>query len=378
VIVRTVAPDGLPRPTGEEGHFLLDAIWSHFSKHLAWPIFDDIDRELYTSGLEWESAVQQLCPALLRGLDPNILRTPQDTQQLSLTIAGAANCAGSGLALKAFLLMVRTAATIEKTWRPSRPGERPTLTPEALKPEPGTDAQGLTKQTAIAAAVLGFSEPCFGGGGHDPAKLTWSVNFSRDVRPFAGVTRLEDYWQIRERLLGPERSEADRRPFSTRRPEVVLQPPLFGAPIPTVEASEPGPMEITCMVHPLIAEVAAERFAGGFYLDAVRSALQAVEHRVQTMVGSTEIGERLMGIALGKPGPKIIVTRSTGASLDSEQTGMQFLFKGAMGALRNPRSHGPDEKDERDEAQEILAFASFLMRRLDIEDEKRNAAEVQP
>jgi uncharacterized protein (TIGR02391 family) len=369
VIVRTVAPDGLPRPTGEEGHVLLDAIWSHFAAHLAWPVFDDIDRELYASGLEWESAVQQLCPALMRGLDPNILYTPQSTQQLSLTIAGAANCAESGPALKAFLLMVRTAATIEKTWRPPHPGGQPVVTQELLEPEPGTDPSGLTKEAACAAAVLGIHEPCFSGGGHDPAELTWNLHFGRDIRPFGGVTSLEDYWQIRERVVGPQRTESDRRPFSMRQQEIVLQPPLFAAPAPAIEPSESGPMEISCLLHPRIADVAAERFAGGFYNDAVRSALQAVEHRVQTMVGSTEIGEKLMGIAFGKPGPKITVTRSTGPSLDSEQTGMQFLFKGAMGALRNPRSHGPDEKDERDEAQEILALTSFLMRRLDIGDE---------
>ncbi|WP_424855624.1 TIGR02391 family protein [Streptomyces sp. SAI-170] len=46
----------------------------------------------------------------------------------------------------------------------------------------------------------------------------------------------------------------------------------------------------------------------------------------------------------------------------------------ARGALRNPRMHGPDEKDARDEADEMLVFASFLMRRLDIEDEKREVA----
>jgi uncharacterized protein (TIGR02391 family) len=139
-------------------------------------------------------------------------------------------------------------------------------------------------------------------------------------------------------------------------------------------------MEVTCMLHPLIAEVAAERYSGGFYYDAVRSALQAVEHRVQNLAGTTEVGERLMGFAFGnKPDPpKITATRSTGGSLESEQNGMQFLFKGAMGALRNPRMHGPDEKDARDEADEMLVFASFLMRRLDIEDEQRIAASSGP
>ncbi|ATY99868.1 TIGR02391 family protein [Streptomyces cavourensis] len=134
------------------------------------------------------------------------------------------------------------------------------------------------------------------------------------------------------------------------------------------------------MLHPLIAEVTAERYSGGFYYDAVRSALQAVEHRVQNLVGITEVGERLMGIAFGnKPDPlKVTVTRSRGGSLESEQNGMQFLFKGAMGALRNPRMHGPDEKDARDEADEMPVLASFLMRRLDIEDEQRKAASSVP
>ncbi|WP_268830779.1 TIGR02391 family protein [Streptomyces sp. R527F] len=62
---------------------------------------------------------------------------------------------------------------------------------------------------------------------------------------------------------------------------------------------------------------------------------------------------------------------------------MQVLFKGATGALRNPRMHGPAEEDDRDEAEEMLVFASFRMRRLDIEDKRRKqeapqAAASQP
>ncbi|MFD3495869.1 TIGR02391 family protein [Streptomyces sp. NPDC058690] len=374
MIVRTIAPEGLPRPTGEEGHVLLDAIWSLFTERLVWPVFDDIDRALYGQGLEWESAVQQLCPALLRGLDPNVLHTPQADQQLSLTVAGAANCTESGPVLKAFLLMVRKAADIERTWRPPTPGATPELTNEDLKfVTSGTDLIGPSRRTAGAAMELGIQEPCFQGGGINPDELGWRLYFTRSIRPFAGVMNLQDYWRIRAQALGAERTEADLRPFSKREPEVMLQPPLFAEPAPA--AVSPESMSVTCNLHPLIAEVAVERYNRGAYNDAVRSAFQAVEHRVQTLAGSSEIGERLMGIALNvKPGPPMLtVTRSTGGSLESEQTGMQFLFKGAMGALRNPRSHGPDEKDDRDEAEEMLVFASFLMRRLDIEDDKRKA-----
>jgi uncharacterized protein (TIGR02391 family) len=162
---------------------------------------------------------------------------------------------------------------------------------------------------------------------------------------------------------------------------VVIYPPLFAAPVVAVVPPQADSMEITCSLHPLIAEVAAKRFESGHYVDAVSRAFQAVEYRVQTLIGSKQIGVPLMGDALAKPAePQFLtVTRSAGASLQSEREGMQFLFKGAMGALRNPRMHGPDDADTHDEAQEMLAFASFLMRRLDIEDEKRAKAQsAQP
>ncbi|MFF1838361.1 TIGR02391 family protein [Streptomyces sp. NPDC058231] len=375
MIERTIAPEGLPRPTGEAGQVLLDAIWSLFTERLVWPVFDDIDRALYGQGWEWESAVQQLCPALLRGLDPNVLHTPQPDQQLSLTVAGAANCTGAGPILAAFLVMVRKAALIERTWRPPNPGEMPQLTNKDLGAAPG-DSHPNAVRSIFAVMRLAVQEPCFQGGGSNPDRLEAArLYFNRDIRPFAAVTNLQQYWWVRTQALGTERTEADLRPFSKREPEVMLQPPLFAEPAPA--AGSPEPMSVTCNLHPLIAEVAEERYNRGAYNDAVRSAFQAVEHRVDTLVGhSSAVGDRLMGIAFNtKPGPPMLtVTRSTGGSLESEQTGMQFLFKGAMGALRNPRSHGPDEKDDRDEAEEMLIFASFLMRRLDIEDDKRKAA----
>ncbi|REE64442.1 uncharacterized protein (TIGR02391 family) [Streptomyces sp. 3212.3] len=258
------------------------------------------------------------------------------------------------------------------------------MAPGDLARLPGIDPKLLTKEVQFAAAALGQTEPCFRGGSSNPEQMDWSLHFDRGIRPFAGVDRLEDYWRIREQVLGPTRTEADNRPFAkgrTMHESFVLPVPVTTPPAPvTPAAGSPETMSVTCNLHPLIAKVAAERFNSGFYVDAVSRAFQAVEHRVQTLAGVNEIGERLMGIAFGaKPGPpKLTVTRSTGGSLESEQNGMQFLFKGATGALRNPRMHGPDEKDARDEAEEMLVIASFLMRRLDIEDDKRKAAASGP
>ncbi|MEU5688882.1 TIGR02391 family protein [Streptomyces venezuelae] len=377
--VRTIAPEGMPRPTGEDGHTLLDVVWQHFSASLRWPTFDYVDRKLYASGLKFEEAVQQLCPALLRGVDADLWRLPQATTELSLTVAGAANCAGTGPATRVFLAMVRTAASIEPHYQPEEPGALPDLRLVDLGPVAApVDVVALNKKVTFAAFALGLHEPCFRGGSHNHEDLDWTLRYDRDIRPFADVAQVDEYWRIREQVLGPARVESDNTPFR-KTPDPLLAPaPKTTAAVPIAKSESAKAMRVTCTLHSLIADVAAERFNVGLYYDAVRSAFQAVEHRVATLVGVNEVGERLMGIALGKPAPQITVTRSTGSSLESEQNGMQFLFKGAMGALRNPRMHGPDEKDARDEAEEMLVFASFLMRRLDIEDERRKAATSGP
>ncbi|WP_307823915.1 TIGR02391 family protein [Streptomyces sp. MBT58] len=381
MIVRTIAPEGIPRPTGEDGYALLDVVWQHFSDSLRWPTFDHVDRKLYARGLKFEDAVRQLCPALLRGVDADLKRLPQGPTELSLTVAGAANCTNTETAVNSVLVLVRTAALTEPHYQPREAGALPELRPDDLAP-PVDDIQLalLTKKSRFVGFALALHEPCFRGGGHNLDDLDWTLRFDRNIRPFAGIHRLNEYWRIREQMLGPTRVAADNTSFG-HRPEATLAPRLTAVPIVASEVEQSTEtMEVTCMLHPLIAEVAAERYNGGFYYDAVRSALQAVEHRVQNLVGTTEVGERLMGIAFAnKPGPpKITVTRSAGGSLESEQNGMHFLFKGAMGAVRNPRMHGPDEKDARDEADEMLVLASFLMRRLDIEDEQRKAASLGP
>ncbi|MER7969852.1 TIGR02391 family protein [Streptomyces sp. NPDC096080] len=238
----------------------------------------------------------------------------------------------------------------------------------------------LTPEVLFAASALAQNEPCFRGGSYRSDQLEWSLNFDRGIRTFTGVRQLDEYWRIHEQVLGQARKEVNNRPFCKHSdpvfaPAQAAQPAALATEVELTES-----LSVTCTLHPLIAEVASARFHRGFYYDAVKSAFQAVEHRVAILAGVDEVGEKLMGIAFGsKPGPpKITVTQSSGGSLESERNGMQFLFKGAMGALRNPRMHGPDEKDNRDAAEELLVFASFLMRRLGIEDEQRKVATSGP
>ena len=77
-------------------------------------------------------------------------------------------------------------------------------------------------------------------------------------------------------------------------------------------------------------------------------------------------GRDLMAQAF-RPNSPLLLLASAGGSRTSEniQTGYQFLFMGAMAAIRNPHAHEPAEDLIANEALERLAFASFLMRRLD-------------
>jgi uncharacterized protein (TIGR02391 family) len=376
----------MPQPTGKHGHGLLGMVWSYFGEHRTWPTFEEIDRSFYAAtGMQFETAVQQLCPALLRGLDPDVSRTPQPSQQVSLTVAGVANCTGARATLRMFLAMVRTAATIEPHFRPSKPGEQPMLVRVDLKNAPGIDPETGSKRNMFAAAAIGLYEPCFNGGSHNASELEWALYYDRRIRPFNGVQSLEDYWQIRTDTVGWERTEADEQPFSYRsseRASILSAGAEISAalatstrPVPTTPPTPaPETVEVTLDLHPLIAAVAAKRFENGHYLDAVVHSFKAVEYRVQNLLGSREVGDKLMSAAVGMVPPAITVTRSTGHSLHSEQIGMRDLFKGAMQALRNPRAHGPDDPDDPEEAKEMLVFASFLMRRLDIEDDKRKSS----
>ena len=48
-----------------------------------------------------------------------------------------------------------------------------------------------------------------------------------------------------------------------------------------------------------------------------------------------------------------------------EAEGFKFLFMGGAQGIRNTRGHGPDLQTDEQEAREMLALASLLMRRLD-------------
>ncbi|MFF7586727.1 TIGR02391 family protein [Kitasatospora purpeofusca] len=384
--MRITAPEGMPRPEGDDGYALLEMVWSWLVNNSEWPTYDELDRCLYQSGVDTEKAIQQLPPDLVWGIDAGMRNRPQDGQPVELTAAGLANCAETGHVLRCMLLLLQQAIEVEREWWPpgtERGKQEPSIRFEAFKAfAAGRDPSHFDRRTVELAAVLAFAEPWSsalsrgpqpvewfereGSSSEPSSKDYWELSFNKRVRKYAGFgpDDLPEYWKLRQQLIG--------RPEAMTVEEAVR--PATAQPEP-----EPVPaLAFNCSLHPEIAAASAVLMEKDEYAFAVLAAYKAVEHRIQQLTGLTSNGHNLMGAALSPPNVRIIVTRSTDANLESEQRGMAAIFSGVMQALRNPRAHGPNKVDELAEAAETLVLASWLMRRLDIAEAAQAAAVVSP
>lgn len=75
-------------------------------------------------------------------------------------------------------------------------------------------------------------------------------------------------------------------------------------------------------------------------------------------------GVALIGAAFGGSSPKLKVNRLQTESEQNVQRGIEALLRGLYQAIRNPRSHGPSQDDERD-AVALLMFVDYLLRVVD-------------
>jgi len=133
-----------------------------------------------------------------------------------------------------------------------------------------------------------------------------------------------------------------------------------------VALSQPTPVSLPGL-HPLISAASGSQIATQHYDSAVFDAFKAVEDRVKTLTGRTDSGKRLMTAVFNEQAPLLDITTDTADAQqkDDEREGFKFLFMGCAQALRNTRGHGPNLQTGEQEAMEMLATASLLMRALD-------------
>ncbi|MGA5637759.1 TIGR02391 family protein [Streptomyces cinereoruber] len=382
-------------PHGKAGQMVLDLVLNYFRHANEWPDFDLIDRALYAQEVKSEDAFQDLPEGLLIGPDRNRYgHLPLPETLLELTLMGAINCSNDSARpeVDGAVLLTRLAAEVDKGWMPTAERREPVLNeagallllreeeslwPRSIvayaakwdeeKPRSFLDhpfeKRSRRAQVLLRSAKLLTREPAFKGSGfHDD--YGWELRFGREVRPFFGVADPREYWRHRSSLiikgnLGAAPMQAAAEPASSVTP----------ADMPATKWADPG-WSVECALHPEVVEAAAARYESGHLADAVQKAFQAVEDRVQRLTASSEIGARLMGTAFGGQAPKLEVARADGVSRVSEQEGFRELFRGAMSGLRNPRAHGPHYAEEEAEVGEMLAFASLLMRRLDLAEQR--------
>jgi len=107
------------------------------------------------------------------------------------------------------------------------------------------------------------------------------------------------------------------------------------------------------------ASVEARKFTG-----AILDAIYLLSDVIRERSGLEGDGVPLIGSAFGGPSPKLKVNRLQTESEQNVQRGVEALLRGLYQAIRNPRSHGASEDDERD-AVALLLFVDYLLRVVD-------------
>jgi uncharacterized protein (TIGR02391 family) len=115
-------------------------------------------------------------------------------------------------------------------------------------------------------------------------------------------------------------------------------------------------------LHPKVAEPARGLFAAGEYDYAVFAAFKAVEEELRRRIHAdpSELGVNLVSKAMSPKAPLLHFS-----NIPSEQEAVHSLFRGAVGAFKNPLSHRSVNYSDPARVLESLAFASLLMRLLD-------------
>ncbi|MGA6170047.1 TIGR02391 family protein [Streptomyces sp. NPDC012600] len=333
------ASDGIDVPAGPHGIALLEEVWAQFRKRKSWPSWHELRRPLKRAQVDPKVALDQLSEQLL--ITTARARTWRDgwpSGSVKLSLAALAHLPDGAAFLRSLFVLIDLLAEIQE--RQVSLNGQPATVHESDLHDLRRQRFPKTPDRWLSVDEFIYDEPwCIGGSiGNGWAGTASTIIVDHRVHLFVGCKDINDYWRRRQRLIADAISQAKQ--------------------------GSPGSSPLG-RVHPSIAQVSAELFADGHYTDAVLRAFKAVEHRVQQVTGSNEIGQRLMNSTFGGTNPQLDVARTAGPSTPGERDGYKMLFIGAMTGLRNVRAHGDHPPDNVDEARDAIAFASLLMRRID-------------
>jgi uncharacterized protein (TIGR02391 family) len=117
-------------------------------------------------------------------------------------------------------------------------------------------------------------------------------------------------------------------------------------------------------IHDSLPQVVRTLFDNGHYAQATFEAFKYLDKLIQKIAGSNESGFKLMMQVFAGAPPSVVLNANTTTSEQDEQKGFQFIFAGAMLAIRNPRGHEHSLNDSPDQCLDHLSLASLLLRRI--------------
>ncbi|MEO8572571.1 MAG: TIGR02391 family protein [Pyrinomonadaceae bacterium] len=118
-------------------------------------------------------------------------------------------------------------------------------------------------------------------------------------------------------------------------------------------------------VHPMLPPIVKQMFDDGYYSQATFEACKYVDKEVARISLATDSGFKLMMKVFSETSPLVALTPVSTESERDEQKGYQFLFAGAVMAIRNPRGHEYTVRDSIDECLDHLGIISSLLRRIE-------------
>lgn len=118
-------------------------------------------------------------------------------------------------------------------------------------------------------------------------------------------------------------------------------------------------------IHPDLPVIVKNLFDNGYYAQSTFEAYKFLDKEIQNLSHLSESGFKLAMQAFAIDSPLIKLTNLSNTSETDEQKGYQFIFAGAMLAVRNPRGHEHSVTDTPDKCLDHLTLVSLLLRRLE-------------
>jgi uncharacterized protein (TIGR02391 family) len=118
-------------------------------------------------------------------------------------------------------------------------------------------------------------------------------------------------------------------------------------------------------IHDSLPQIIRTLFDNGHYSQSTFEAFKYLDKLIQKIAASNESSFKLMMQVFAGAPPSVVLNANKTLSEQDEQKGFQFIFAGAMLAIRNPRGHEYSINDSPDQCLDHLLLASLLLRRLE-------------